>query len=69
MHLSSPIDQIHTRNKMPYVFNVVLTFPCDTSSSNGFVLIFKFSLIFINMQMRYIGPLKERTYQIVSTII
>ena len=58
-------------NEMSYVFNLGQITPLDTSLPNVFSLLFKISLIFMNMQMRYfhIGPLGERTYQIVSLII
>ena len=50
--LSGPIERIYTQNKMSYIFNVGLITPFNTSLPNVFSLIFKFSLIFINMQMR-----------------
>ena len=52
LHLSGPIEQINSQKKMSYVFNVDLITSWDASSSDGFSLIFKFSLIFMNMQMR-----------------
>ena len=42
----------YTHNKMSYVFNLGLVTSLDTCSPNGFSLIFKFSLIFMNNQMR-----------------
>ena len=52
LHLSGPIEQIYTHNEMSNVFNVGLITPLDTSLPNVFFsFIFKFSLIFINMQM------------------
>ena len=38
--------------KYSYEFNAGIINPLSSSLSNGFVLIFKFSLIFMNMQMR-----------------
>ena len=45
--------------------------PLCTRLSNGFALLSKFSLIFMNMQMRlfYIGPLDEILCQILSLMI
>ena len=69
-HLSGPIEQINIQKKMSSVFNVGLITSWDASSSIGFSLILKFSLIFMNMQMSFhIGPLVESTYQIVSLMI
>ena len=45
--------KINIHKKMSSVFNVGLITSWDTSSSYGFPLIFKFSLIFMNMQTRY----------------
>ena len=50
-HLSGPIEQIHIQKKKSWVFNVGLITSWDAGSSNGFSLIFKFPLIFMNMQM------------------
>ena len=43
---------INTRNKISYAFNLGLITPLDTSLPNGFSIVFKFSLIFMNIQMR-----------------
>ena len=52
LHLSGPIEKINIHKKMSEVFNVGLITSWDASSSNGFSVIFNFSLIFMNMQMR-----------------
>ena len=52
VHLSGPIEQICTCDEMPYVFNLGLITPLDTSLANGFPSFYKISLIFMNMQMR-----------------
>ena len=52
MHISGPIERIYTHNEMSYVFSVGLITPLDTSLPNVFSFIFKFSLIFMNMQTR-----------------
>ena len=50
--LSGPIEPFDINNKCSKELNVGLITPCDTSLYNGFALYFKFSLIFMNMQMR-----------------
>ena len=51
--LSGPIEPFGIiNNKCSKELNVGLITPCDTSLYNGFALFFKFSLIFMNMQMR-----------------
>ena len=52
LHLSSPIEQIYSHDKMCYVFNLGLTTPLDDSLPNDFSNIFKISLIFMNIQLR-----------------
>ena len=54
-HLSGPIEQFYTHNKMSYGFNLGLIAPLNTSFPNCLSLIFKFSLIFMNMKMRSIS--------------
>ena len=71
MHLSGCIEQIGMHKKLSQVFSVGPKTPVNpgTSLSNGILpQCLKFSFIFMNMQMRYfhIGPLDERTDQIVS---
>ena len=50
--LSGPIEPFGINNKCSKDLNVGLITPCDTSLYKGFDLFFKFSLIFMNMQMR-----------------
>ena len=72
MYLSGPNEHIYTHNEMSFVFNLGLITPLHTVVYTCFFpLIFKISLILMIMQMKYfhIGPLDERTYQIVSLII
>ena len=52
LHLSGPIGQINAHNIMSYVFNLGLIIPLHPIVYTCFPLIFKISLIFINMQMR-----------------
>ena len=52
LHLSGPNEQIYTLNELPNVFNVGLTTPLDTSLPDFSPFIFKFSLIYLNIQMR-----------------
>ena len=50
--LSGPIEPFDINNNCSKDLNVGLITPCDTSLYKGFALFFKFSLIFMNMQMR-----------------
>ena len=50
--LSGPIEPFDINNKCAKDLNVGLITPCDTSLYKGFALFFKFTLIFMNMQMR-----------------
>ena len=50
--LSGPIEPFDINNKCSKDLNVDLITPCDTSLYKGFALLFKFSLIIMNMQMR-----------------
>ena len=51
--LSDPIEPFDINKKCSKDFNVGLITPCDTSLYKDFALFFfKFSLIFMNMQMR-----------------
>ena len=52
LHLSGPIEQIYTNNKMSYVFNLGLITLLHTAVYPWVALIFKISLIFMNMQMK-----------------
>ena len=52
LHLSGPIGQIYADNEMSYVFNLGLITPLHIIVYQCFSLIFKISLIFMNMQMR-----------------
>ena len=52
LHLSGPNEQIYTFNEMPNVFNVGLTTPLDTSLPDFPPSFFKFSLIYLNIQLR-----------------
>ena len=53
LHLSGPIGQIYAHNEMPYVINLGLITLLHTIVYPWlFSLIFKISLIFMNMQMR-----------------
>ena len=66
MYISGCIEQIGMHKKFSQVFSVGPKTPVTpgTSLSNGILPQFlKFSLIFMNI---YIGPLDERTDQIVS---
>ena len=46
------IEPFGIKKKYSYEFNAGLINSLGSSLCNGFVLIFKFSLIFMNMQMR-----------------
>ena len=52
LHLSGPSEQIYTHNKMSYMFILGLMTPLHTIVYPCFSLIFKISLIFMNMQMK-----------------
>ena len=53
LHLSGPNEQTNTHNEMSYVFNLGLINPLAYYSLTMVIsLIFKISLIFINMQMK-----------------
>ena len=51
LHLSGHFEKNYTHNEMSNVFNVGLITPWDTSYPM-FFLVFKFSLLFMNMHMR-----------------
>ena len=75
-HLSCPIEQMYNLNEMPYVFNVGLITPLNTSLPKQpeislFMFLFiilphflRFSLIFINMQIRtiYIFDIEKKVF-------
>ena len=50
-HLSGPIENIYTHNEMSFVFNLGLISPLHNIVYPCLSLIFKISLIFMNMQM------------------
>ena len=52
-YLSGLIEQIGIHKKMSSVFNVGLINTWGTSLSSVFSIFLKFSLIFMNMQMRF----------------
>ena len=53
LHLSGRIEQIGVHKKLSKLFHVGKLSPGVLVYSMVFSLIFKFSLIFMNMQMRY----------------